>query len=532
MPTATRVAAALMLLIALATFIGTDRWLGPLDDETEFVTFARQSLSETFDDYWQRSGQPEHPPLGNVLLHLWLPIGGAAQWSLRLPSMLLYLGGLLVFAFAARRIASTTGHADSAPDANNAGNAGMGDAGDAANAAFLTLLGLGVAWPFGFHFGRVAEWYSLAFFLVGAMTLSYLRFLEKGSAGRLAAFVLPAILLVYTTYYGWAIVGCLVLDLALVRGRREAGKLLLVTLGAMALAYIPLWRTFVQQVLHGSEIVTTSDASLPSRVLNASYAFYALFVSESVAPWFAWVSAPTGIAILASIALAASLAPPAGRRSVLWFAALFAGMVVIGIVNTKRLLSISGWLLLPLALALAGAGFPARRRALAVLLASIALVGWGGVVARSYYAALHFVEPWPALADQGARTVAVGGVVVTNSDPLRFSLNYSLLAAGLVPRDAVPGWVDHPSVIDVSGWRPAAVAGKNSVLFVRGVNTNLIDATDRAGQWLADSCVKLAERELVADSGYEFKRRHFPNAGQLPFRISVREYDCGAATAT
>jgi len=116
--------------------------------------------------------------------------------------------------------------------------------------------------------------------------------------------------------------------------------------------------------------------------------------------------------------------------------------------------------------------------------------------------------------------------VVTNSPSLLFSMNYSLHDLGLVERAAVPGWVEHSAVFGVAYWAPSDLAGKEVVLLARGVNANLGEETDRTEKWLADRCVLRTARQLVPDSGYALKARFFPAAGQQPYRIALREYDC------
>src|SRR5438132_7847560 len=154
-----RVRAALLLGVALAAFVASDHWFAILDDESEFVTLAHQPASATIDDYLHGEGQPEHPPLAGLLLHAWLPIGGYARWSLRLPSIVFFLAALAVFALVARRLAGES--------------------------AFAALLCIGVLWPLGFHYGRIADWYSLCFFLVAALTLAYLRYIGQPGRQRL-----------------------------------------------------------------------------------------------------------------------------------------------------------------------------------------------------------------------------------------------------------------------------------------------------------------------------------------------------------
>lgn len=498
-----RAQAAFLLGVALLAFTGTNRWFAPIDDETEFVTLAHQPLHQTVEDYWHGHGQPEHPPLGGVLLHAWLPFGGAAFWSVRLPSVVLFLAGLLCLALAARRIAG--------------------------DSAFLPVLWIGVLWPFAFHFARLADWYSLGFFLVAALTLTYLRYLDRPNWRRLIGFMTAAVLLVYSTYYGWVIVGCLAIDISLVRRKREAVTFLVMTSGVLVLAYVPLWRVFAEQVFQGSSISGWGDHSFASRFLMLAYHVYALFVSESVAPWYWYASIPVAIGIFVSIILTVLLLPPERRRFLIYFVLLLTGMAVIDIITTKRLLFISGWLLLSFGIALANTEKLVSRRMLAIVLASLAAVGWGGVIARRYYAAPHFIEPWFAVADDAANVVSAGGVVVTNSPSLLFSVNYSLRALGLVKSSAVPGWVEHPSVFSVEDVAPRNLVRRSPIMYVRGVNIGLDDRADTTERWLVAHCLARSTRQLVPDSGYALKARYFPSAGQRPYRISLQDYDCRQA---
>ena len=158
-----------------------------------------------------------------MLLHGWLFIGGGSQWTLRLPSVLLFLTGLIVLASVARKLAG--------------------------NSAFLAVICLGTLWPFSFHFGRLAGWYSWTFFLVALLTPTYLRYLEAPDWRRLVQFVGCALLLVYSNYYGWAVVGCLALDIVVFQRHHAAGRFLLATFGTLAIAYIPLWPILANRLI-------------------------------------------------------------------------------------------------------------------------------------------------------------------------------------------------------------------------------------------------------------------------------------------
>jgi hypothetical protein len=387
------------------------------------------------------------------------------------------------------------------------------------------LLCLGVLWPFGFHFGRLIGWYSFCFLLVAALTLTYLRYLERPGWQRLGAFVVTALLLVYSNYYGWAVIGCLAADIAFVRRHAQARSFLLATFGSLLLAYVPIWVVFANQIVDGTD-AGRSGLPILSKILNGIYNFYSLFVSESVAPWIWNLSVPASIGIAGIVFLTISLSHGESRRFLVYFGVLFGAMAVLGIVNTKRLLFISGWLLLALATALAGPNRRMARRTLAVALVCVAMIGWTGVVTRRYYAAPHFIEPWAEIADEAAVSVKDGGVVISNSPSFFFNMNYSLVRLGLLSPSVLPGWVEHPSVFDVEHWPGSGRATASSVFLVKGINIDSMDETDRVEAWLQANCVSMSSRQLIQDSGYALKARFFPGSGQQPYRISLQRYDC------
>ena len=144
-------------LIALALFL-TNPYFSMLEDETSIIVAANAPISQTLRLFVTGEGQHEHPPLSDLLLHFWLPVAGTNPSLVRLPSIILYAIALVVFAGAARNLSGTT--------------------------AFYATLGFGMLWPFGFHFGRLAGWYSFCFLLVGLLTLAYLHFLDAPSWGR------------------------------------------------------------------------------------------------------------------------------------------------------------------------------------------------------------------------------------------------------------------------------------------------------------------------------------------------------------
>jgi hypothetical protein len=469
--------AALLITASLAAFIFSDRYFTVVEDETTIIDGARRPVAATLRIFWSGRGQFLHPPLSDVLLHFWIPVAGNSVTLLRAPSVVLFLSGLLILASAARKLAG--------------------------DRAFLPVIAIGTLSPFAFHFARLAGWYAFSFFAVAALTLAWLRYLERSTAPRLIAFILLAIAAIYANYYGWVLVACLLLDGWLLR-RRDALKVSVVTFGAMAVAYIPLWRPFLRASLPGRQ-----SGAVLSKLVLAAYNLYILFVSESVAPWIWWFSLPAAAAIALVLWIAWQALTPRIRLFLLYFAIAFTGLAVTGKIDSKRLLFISGWLMLALAAALARRG-----RVLIAPLALVALLGWAGIFARKWYAAPHLIEPWNEVAHHAAQSLRQGDLVVSNSPSFHFYLGYLL-----TPRE-------ESRVFTVGQWRHAAPPRPFALLFVEGVNQSVNVPTGQLMRELQSGCVTLEARHLVPDSGSELKRRLFPQFREPPFRISVYRFRC------
>jgi hypothetical protein len=129
-----------------------------IDDESTIVGAAANPLRATLTQLLSGAGRHEHPPLYDILLHFWLRWTGGNFDYLRIPSILFFLAGLFLLGRASRHL--------------------MGSSGGTA------VIWVGVLWPFGFHFGRLAAWYSFSFFLVAGVTFAYFKFLEDQTFGR------------------------------------------------------------------------------------------------------------------------------------------------------------------------------------------------------------------------------------------------------------------------------------------------------------------------------------------------------------
>ncbi len=179
----------------------TNSFFTMVDDEVAIIDKAAHPASATLKLFLSGGGQHEHPPLSDLLLHGWLVLTHGTFWLLRVPSTAFYLAGAWFLVMAARKIA-----------------------GERAGFSMLTLI---VLWPFGFHFGRIAGWYSFTFMLVCLATLLYVRYLDRPTIGRWVCLVVCALALIYSNYFGWAILACIGMDV-LLRNRRDRSTWLLV----------------------------------------------------------------------------------------------------------------------------------------------------------------------------------------------------------------------------------------------------------------------------------------------------------------
>jgi hypothetical protein len=498
------------LLLCGAALIGSASTFTIIDDEARILGAAAQPLRTTLALFWSGVGQHEHPPLYDILLHFFLRSTGGAFESLRIPSILFFLAGLFLLARAAGRLGGP--------------------------ASAVAVVWLGVLWPFGFHYGRLAVWYSFSFFLMAGLTLAYLRYLEDQSSGRWRVLLLLGILLIWTNYFGWAILGCLAIDQLLRHRTREPTArpgILFKSVALLCVAFLPLLPAFRDEIRTGVNFHQSALAVLA----NAAFCVYSLFVSESMAPWYWRFSVPAGLAVLVCMGLVLTCIPRNVRRFLLYGAVLIAVMAVTGILNTKRLFLVAPWILLPVGVAV-GANIKSRglRLGLASTLLLICGIGWYGIYSRRFYSAPRFNEPWQKVAGDAADKIHGGATLISNNSSFFFYLTYILGApnqnmpwkfAGLLPDQ-----VHHPQVLSPEGWFSAGRPIGPKMIWIRGMNGPFGEASmDNVGQELDHACGARTSRLMMRDAGYSWKQRFFPELGESQWRIEVREYDCGPASS-
>jgi uncharacterized membrane protein len=221
-----RLLAAVLLLMLGAAMVFSDPYFTFFDDEVQIISAAANPVAETMDLFIRGTGQFEHPPLYDLLLHGWERITGSQMRLLRLPSIAFYLLGIWVLVETARKRCG--------------------------NHAATVVLWICVLWPFGFHFGRISAWYSLSFLLVAILTSNYLVFLKARTLKHWLLMIIPAMLLLYTNYFGWAILAFLLLDyLQHTHDKlRQHNSKVLLTLLTLTIAFLPLVRAFSSVILY------------------------------------------------------------------------------------------------------------------------------------------------------------------------------------------------------------------------------------------------------------------------------------------
>ncbi len=507
-PTRSRGILEVFILAALGwLLISSNHWLSFIDDETTIINDSVMPVHQMISSFTSGAGLHEHPPLFELIYHFWLrATGGAFDW-LRVPGILFYLVGLWLLA----RIGNYLGGEE----------------------AGRIVLWLGALWPYGFHYGRLAAWYSLSFLGVAGVTLAYLRLRERASIWRWIVFIAISAALVWTNYFGWAFLACLAFDYCW-RERQNLSRAavrIAAATAVLAVIYIPLWRAFFHELREG----TVFTHSFAGRIFNGGYSLYVLLVSESVAPWFKQFGIPAAICVLCCIALAAWFAPPDSKRLLLFSLFLLGIMALAGIANAKRLLPLAVWIVVPVGVTLAKMRLGIPRRILAASLAGILFVGWYGIYKRTYYAAPRFLEPWADISETAANRVRFNWNVVSNSQTFFFYLTYALHAPEQQGRWRYQGTLTYgvtdPHVFDAGDWMEAGFPATPEVYFVRG-SPGPLEASPGwdAEQWLHKHCVTEYEDLRVADPAAALKARYIPEAGGMPWRIRAFEFACPVAT--
>ena len=503
-PVAQQLVPLLLLGIGL---VSTNASVGFLNLEAATLGFAVRPLRQVLAQSVRGSGGAGFHPLFDVILHFWLIATAGTFDYLRVPSLLFLLAGLFLLGRASRRFLPSGGG--------------------------IAVIWLGVLWPFGFHYGRLAAWYPFSFFLVSALTLSYLEYLEDRSKERAAVWIVFAVALIWTTYWGWAIVACLAAD-QLVRALTKQPTAHLKTVGIAAVILIVAFVPFFPALRAASVGAMSQHHGVRAVLVNAGLKLFSFFVSTSIAPWYWRFAVPVGIAIAACIVLGAWRLPPHAGRFLIYAAVLLALMALSETLQLGDLFLLAPWVLLPLGVAIEANKPLWATFALAAALLIIGLAGWYGIYAKRYYSDPRFLEPWQQIAVDATGQIANGATVISDESAFLLYLTYDLHA----PREngpwhfegVLPDQVTHPGVFSPQEWVATPHTPTGRVLLVRrGAEPGETVPSDAAARQLDAACGSISSRLRARDDGYAWKQKYLPQLHAPLWRIEVREYDCAAS---
>jgi len=503
---------AFLVLLALGVAIAlSNRWFTFMDDEIAIIQDATVPVQQTVQSFLEGHGLHRHPPLYDLLLAGWMRMTGAPVALLRVPAIVFYLLGLWFVVQAAGLMAGA--------------------------AASRAALWIGVIFPYGFHFGRVAGWYSFSFFTLALVTFAYLWIQQKPGWGRWVLLLVACELALYANYFLLALIGLLALDYWW-RNRQDSKRVAAagITLIVVLLAFWPLLRVLLFRVVADRSILRPAY-SLLATAFFGGYNVYTLFVSESVAPWIWYFSIPALAAIAFCAFLVLRYGPSGARRLFLGFVGCTLVMTLLNLINTKRLLFFSPWLLIALAVTAGGMPRTALRRSAILALGVVAAIGWFGIFSRQYYAAPRLIEPWQPVAERAAREMQKGAVVIGNNPSFFFYLTDALRSSGKAGTSdfvgTYPVYLKRSGVFDTNQWLVAGKVYGPTTLLVKGAADDAFWGSTAATELVLDRTCHLegVERELP-DTGYALKKRWFAAAQQPAWRIEVRTYRCPGGNET
>jgi len=465
---------------------------------------AGQSVRTLAAVFFGGSGAQNISFLYGIFLHFWLRWTAWNFEYLRIPAIAFFLVGLFFLGRAAHRFAGPVGAS--------------------------ALIWLGILWPFGFHYGRVAAPHAFVFFLISGLTFTYLRFLEDDSFGRWSVFFLFGVALLWTSFLGWAVLACLMIDQLL---RRRTGETA-ISIAVMARTAI-LWLAAFIAVMRVSYGEFRAGINFHQTVFSfaagCAIPVYNLFVSESVAPWHWQLSVPAALAVLGCVALVFLNETWPARRFLLFGAGLALFMAATGILASGHLFFVAPWVLLPIAVAIGSIQSRWARPTLAVALLLIGGIGWFGIYSRRYYSAPQFLEPWSQVAGDAAAKIQTGATVVSNSGPfflyLTYALHPTMNTAAMHFEGLLPDNIHHSAVKSAEQWVSSDHSRAPTMIWIRGSGEIQNEATmySVAGE-LDHNCGSRVSRLLARDAGFAWKQRFLPSAAQAQWRIEIREYDC------
>jgi Dolichyl-phosphate-mannose-protein mannosyltransferase len=498
----TLAATVVVTVLYAAAMILTNTHFTLLDDESTIIAVAGRPVLSMLKLFLTGTGQHEHPPLSDILLHGWLLLTGYSFFALRIFANLFYIAAAITTAVTAGRLAGKRGY-------------------------WFTLL-LALTWPFAFQYGRIAGWYCVTMALVAWVTKEYLALVEDGDRAKWVRFCVASVLLVWTNYFGLVILVLLCIDLVVFHREILLNRLgrVLVAGFCVTVSFVPLVRAAMLSAAVGAESIS-GQGDLKSVIASVGYPLFSLFGSAAVAPWYLPLSIPVA---MGAVALVAAVWMSRGRRWLVYFAAALVLLTLSGHITIKRIAFLLPWFFLAIGLAATSERAVSRRLAEGAS-ALLVICGFAGIVSGQHYSTSNLYEPWGRAADVVARDARQGATIVSVNAPFFLYLNYRL---GL---EREMSGTDGPnagqSVYRMHGYRifkPDSLAANEmhgKVVLANGSAPLDYVATQEAlDATLQGRCQLSGEYHDTPDPAATWKQQYAKSVPVVAYRVQVKWYDC------
>ena len=507
-PLQSRLATLILVAAYAAVLVATNTRTTILDDEATFIATSGRPAFHALRLFLSGAGTHElHPPLADLLLHLWLVATHFSFFALRIFANILFIAAICVTAKSAERLAG--------------------------KAAYYATLILAFLWPFAFQYGRITGWYGWSMLLVALVTLAYLRILEARSDWPWAAFAIASELLLWSNYFGFVILFLLLFDYLVFHRALALRRLrpLLATTAVIAAGFLPLFWVALHDIAVNSAPVAP-EFSWKSQVAILGYPAFAIFASAAVAPWFWPLSVPV---FLATLVLFVSIWRSPARRWLIYFLVSMLLLDVAGQMNIKRVLFLTPWLFM--AMGVAACHSASRHRLLqGCALAVLVACGWIGIASGNHYATTNLYEPWEQVARVVATDARSGATIVSENSPFFFYLDYQLglqsdtqnakgayLGADLYRAHGY-------TILQPDDWQNWAQTLHGKVVLVHGpMIKDEVEAENALDDFLRPRCTILGQYHAAPDPAAAWKARFVQDSAVLAYRTSVVWYDCGSS---
>jgi len=476
-----------LALYGLCLFLAQDRLVSFFDDEALIVGKAiTHAPGQVLTSFLQGQGQHQHPPLYDVLLHLWMRLTGESGQLLRLPSVVSWCLAVWLLGATADRLWGRR----------------------------MLALGIAMAWPLGLLLGTPAHWSALAMLGLSATTYAYVRWQDRRDTQSAALFAAATTFSFWTNYLSLAFAGVLALHFMFTRPDRRAWRQALAAGFAILAGIAPLLPVFFHELTQGSDV----QRSPLTIVADIGYHAWTLLVSESVAPWS---NGAIPAAIVGAFLLFALLRNARHLWLLAGLAAIFAGSGFLGILSGKRLGLFGPWLVLGLVHASHVAPRPSR---ILVPVAALFALGWIGILHGGWWASFRYVEPWDEVVALAMAWSDAGDPVLSDHPSFYLQAHYDLDWDHWV--EFVPDRVLHLSerrFASLDHWREVA-AGSGTLVYVRTV----VDWRRQGRKQALEACLSEAFRVVdrkawLPDPGVDLKRRFVADAPAV--RVEVLRYE-------